>query len=56
MSHVLPMYLLCFWTWEHFSCVAVYGGSESSAISSKIYVFVPKMNKGLTALERHEGE
>ncbi len=24
---VLPMYLLCFWTWEHFSCVAVYGES-----------------------------
>ncbi len=56
MSHVLPMYLLCFWTWEHFSCVAVYGGSESLAISSKKYVFVPKMNKGLTALERDEGE
>ncbi len=32
---VLLMYLLCFWTWEHFSCVAVYGGSESSQISSK---------------------
>ncbi len=24
---VLPMYLLRFWTWEHFSCVAVYGES-----------------------------
>ncbi len=29
---VLPIYLLRFWTWEHFSCVAVYGGSESSPI------------------------
>ncbi len=32
---VLPMYLLHFWTWEHFSCVAVYGGSDRSPISSK---------------------
>ncbi len=32
---VLPMYLLRFWTWEHFSCVAVYGGFDSSRISSK---------------------
>ncbi len=33
---VLLMSLLCFWTWEHYSCVAVYGGSESSQIPSKI--------------------
>ncbi len=32
---ILPMYLLCFRTLEHFSCVAVYGGSDSSLISSK---------------------
>ncbi len=33
---IFPMSLLRFWTWEHFSCVAVYGGSESSWILSKI--------------------
>ncbi len=32
---VLPMHLLRFWTWKHFSCIAVYGGSKSSPISSK---------------------
>ncbi len=39
---------------EHVSCVAVYGASESSRISSK--KSVPEMNEGLTGLERHEGE
>ncbi len=34
---------------ERISCVAVYAGSESSRISSKIYC-VPKMNEGLTGL------
>ncbi len=34
---VLPMYLLRFWTWEHFSCFAVYGGSDRSPISSKYH-------------------
>ncbi len=29
---VLPMSLLRFWTWEHYSCVAVYGGSDSYPI------------------------
>ncbi len=58
------------------SSMAVYAGSESSRISSKIFfiivfyfllyllyiciflyiICVPKMNKGLTGLERHEGE
>ncbi len=47
------------------SSMAVYAGSESSQISSKIlfvfYLFlyiicVPKMNKGLTGLEWHEGD
>ncbi len=33
---VLPMYLLRFRDWEHFSCVAVYAGSDSAPISSKI--------------------
>ncbi len=42
---------------EHFSCVAVYVGSESSRISSKnILISVLKMNEGLMGLERHEGE
>ncbi len=42
---------------EHGSCVAVYAGSESSQISSKnILICVPKINEGLTGLERHEGE
>ncbi len=37
--------------------LAVYGGSESSQNSSKnILICVPKMNEGLTGLERHEGE
>ncbi len=30
--YFLPMSLLRFWVWEHFSCVAVYAGSESSPI------------------------
>ncbi len=37
---------------ERGSCIAVYAGSESS----QILICVPKMNKGLTCLERHEGE
>ncbi len=49
---VLSMSLLCFWVWEHFNCIAVYAGSESK----HILICVPKMNKGLTGLERHEGE
>ncbi len=41
---------------ERVSCVAVYAGSESSLISHKnILICVLKMNKYLTALERHEG-
>ncbi len=40
---------------DRVSTLAVYGESESSRISSKIS-FVPKMNKGLTGLERHESE
>ncbi len=37
--------------------LAVYGGSESSQIPSKnILICVPKMNGGLTGLERYEGE
>ncbi len=31
-----PMSFLRFWVWEHFSCVAVYAGSENSQISSNI--------------------
>ncbi len=49
--------LTAFLALERFSCFAVYGGSESSRISSKnILICVPKMNEGLTGLERHEGE
>ncbi len=33
---IIIIVLFCFWTWEHFSCVAVYGGSDSSPVSSKI--------------------
>ncbi len=33
--------------------LAVYGGSE---IIKHILICVPKMNEGLTGLERHEGE
>ncbi len=36
--------------------LAVYGGSESSHNTSKLLICVPKMNGGLTGLERHEGE
>ncbi len=39
---------------EHGSCVAVYGGTESSRSSSKIYRNL--CYKGLTGLEQHEGE
>ncbi len=35
-SYVFRHFLLRFWTWEHCSCVAVYGGSESAHISLKI--------------------
>ncbi len=31
-------------------------GSESSLISSKILICLPKMNKDLTGLEQNEGE
>ncbi len=41
---------------ERVSCAAVYAGSESSRISSKILISVPKTNEGLTGLEQHEGE
>ncbi len=53
---VLPMSLLRFWVWEHFSCIAVYGGTESSRISSKNILIRVSKNEGLTGLERHEGE
>ncbi len=35
---------------------SVYGGSESSDSTQNILICVPKMNKGITGLERHEGE
>jgi len=40
MSHVLPMSVICFWTLEHYRCIAVYKGSESSRTSAtKKYLF-----------------
>jgi len=55
---VLKKYaLLHFWAWEHFSCIAVYGGAESlSDFIRNILISVLKMNEGLTGLERHERE
>ncbi len=43
---------------ECVSCIAVYEGSEISSIVfiKNILICVPKMNKSLTGLERHEGE
>ncbi len=29
-AHILTMFLLLFGVWEHFSYIAVYGGSERS--------------------------
>ncbi len=54
---ILPMSLLRFWTWEHCSCIAVYGRvRERSDFIKNILICVQKMSKGLTGLERHEGE
>ncbi len=50
------MSLRCFWAWEHFSYIAVYGGSEISDFIKNILICVLKMNEGFTGLERHEGE
>ncbi len=41
---------------EHGGYIAVYAGSESSDLIKNILICVPKMNEGLTGLERHEGE
>ncbi len=40
---------------ERSSSVAVYGGSKSSQIKNTL-ICAPKMNKGFTGLEWHEGE
>ncbi len=54
---VLPMSLLHFWAWEHFSCIAFYVGSESSGISSITSYFVfHRVSEVLQGLERHEGD
>ncbi len=43
--------------WDRFSCIAVYAGSERALVFIKnILIYVLKLNKGLTGLERHEGE
>ncbi len=48
--------LTTFLSLEYGSCVAVYGGPENSDFQKNILICVLKMNKGLTGLERHEGE
>ncbi len=57
MGMVLPMSSLRFWTWEHYSRVAVFGRvREVSDLIKNILICILMMNKGLTGLERHEGE
>ncbi len=42
---------------ERVSCVAVYAGSEHSEISfENVIICALNIKKGLTGLERHEGE
>ncbi len=41
---------------EHFSCVAVYAGSESSDFIKNIMICISKINECLTGLVQHEGE
>ncbi len=42
---------------DHVRILAVYGRvRELSEIIKNILICVPKMNEGLTGLERHEGE
>ncbi len=42
---------------EHVSCIDVYGRiRELLDFMKNILICVPKMNEGLTGLERHEGE
>ncbi len=52
LNNVLPTFLGL----ERVSCMAVFAGSESSDFLKNILIYVPKMNKGLTGLERHEGD
>ncbi len=49
--------LATFLSLDHARILAVYIGSESSRESIKnILICAPKMNEGLTGLERHQGE
>jgi len=51
------MFLVCFWTSESVNYLAVNGGlTEPSDFIKNILICVPKMNEGLTGVERHEGE
>ncbi len=53
MSHVLTTFL----DLDRGSILAVYGWvRELSEFIKNILICVPKINKGLTGLERHEGE
>ncbi len=36
--------------------IAVYGGQRALRMHQTYLICVPKMNEGLTGLERHEGE
>ncbi len=56
-SLILPMSLLCFRDLDRVRTLAVYGRVRELSDSIKnILICVPKMNGGLTGLERHEGE
>ncbi len=48
-----PMSLLRFWVGEHFSYIALNGGSKNS--SKNILICVQKMNEGLIVLDQYEG-
>jgi len=51
------MSLVAFWASESVNYLAVNGGlTEPSDFMKNILISVPKMNEGLTGVERHEGE
>ncbi len=41
---------------ERVNTIAIYGARKLSDFIKNILICVPKMNEGLTCLERHEGE
>jgi len=51
------MFLVAFWPSENVSYLAGNAGlTEPSDFIKNILICVPKMNEGLTGVERHEGE